>query len=48
MVERLGPRGQVTEMAWDELVTRLAPSFSVSEEVIRRRLEFDGFKPEDL
>ncbi len=42
------PREQVVDMAWDELVTRLAPPFGVSEDVIRRRLEFDGFKPEDL
>ncbi len=42
------PRGQIVDMAWDELVTRLAPPFLVSEEVIRRRLAFDGFKPEGL
>ena len=42
------PKGQIADMAWDELVTRLAPSFSVSEEVVRRRLDFDGFKPEGL
>ncbi len=42
------PREQVVEIAWEGLVTRLVQPFSVSEEVIRRRLEFDGFKPQDL
>jgi len=42
------PKEQVADIAWDELVTRLAPPFSVSEEVVRRRLEFEGLKSEDL
>ncbi len=42
------PKQQITEIAWEELTTRLAAHFSVSEAVIHRRLEFDKFKPEDL
>ena len=42
------PREQVSEIAWEELVTRLAQPFSVSSDVIGKRLELDGFKPRDL
>ena len=42
------PTEQVAEIAWDELVTRLAQPFSVSDDVIQRRLKFDGFRIQDL
>ena len=42
------PKGQVAEIAWEALVTQLAQPFSVSAEVLRRRLDFDGFRPQDL
>jgi len=42
------PREKVLEIAWEKLTAMISPAFNVSNAVIRRRLKFDGFKPEDL
>ena len=42
------PNEQIRDYAWESLIEQLARPFSVSTDVIRKRLESEKITPQDL